>query len=118
MTGSELAAVIVAITSVVAVVLLVIAIIALVRTLRSMRETVEALRQEAVPAVVEMRSTVQAANAELARVDVLLDRAESVSATVDSASRLTYLAVSNPVIKTMAFAAGTGRAARRLRRGS
>lgn len=116
MSGSELAAVIVAIASVVAVVLLVIAIISLVRTLRALRETVEDLRAEAVPAVAEMRETVQSAHGELERVDVLLDRAESVSATVDSASRLTYLAVSNPVIKTMAFAAGTTRAYRRLRK--
>lgn len=51
------------------------------------------------------------------RVDELLDRAESISTTVDSASRLTYLAVSNPLIKVVAVAAGAGRAMRRLRRG-
>ena len=115
MTGSELAAVIVAITSVVAAVLLVIAIASLVRTLRTLRETVEELRAEAVPALAGMRTTVDTANDELERLDGLIDRAESVTATVDSASRLAYMAASTPVIKTMAFSAGASRAARHLR---
>jgi hypothetical protein len=49
-------------------------------------------------------------------VDALLESAESISSTVDSASRLAYLAFSNPVIKALAFAGGTGRAIRRVRR--
>jgi hypothetical protein len=115
MTGTELAAVIVAIASVAGVTLLVIAVASLVRSLRALRETVDALRDEAVPAIAELRGTVEAANAELDRVDGLIDRAESVSATVDSASRLAYMATANPAIKLMAAASGTRRAARRLR---
>jgi hypothetical protein len=46
----------------------------------------------------------------------VLGTAESISGTVDSASRLAYLALSNPVIKALAFGAGTARAARRFRR--
>ena len=64
----------------------------------------------------ELRTTVQQAGDELERVDSLLGTAESISATVDSASRLAYLAFSNPVIKGLAFASGTGRAARRFRK--
>ena len=116
MTATELAALIVAICSVVAVVLLVFALGSVLRTLRSLRETVDTLRGETVPVVVELRDTVRQANTDLERVDALLDTAESISGTVDSASRLAYLAFSNPLIKAMAFAAGTGRAARRLRR--
>lgn len=116
MSGTELAAVIVAIASVAGVTLLVIAIVSLVRSLRTLRETVDALRDEAVPAIAELRGTVEAANAELERVDGLIDRAESVSATVDSASRLAYMATANPTIKLMAAASGTRQAARRLRR--
>jgi uncharacterized protein YoxC len=115
-TATELSALIVAICSVVAVVLLVFALASLVRTLRALRETVETLRAESVPVVTELRDTVRQANADLERVDVLLDSAESISGTVDSASRLAYLAFSNPVIKALAFAAGTSRAARRFRR--
>jgi hypothetical protein len=116
MTATELAALIVAIASVAAVVLLIFAVGTLVGTLRALRDTVELLRTESVPVIGELRDTVRQANADLERVDELLGTAESISGTVDSASRLAYLAFSNPVIKAMAFAAGTGRAARRLRR--
>ena len=50
------------------------------------------------------------------RLDGLLDSATSVSATVDSASHLAYLAFSNPLIKVMALATGTAKAAKALRR--
>lgn len=119
MSASETAAVIVAAASVGALVVMIWAVAAITRTLRSLRETVEELRRQALPAVTELQATVRQANDELARVDNILGTAESISSTVDSASRLAYLAFSNPVIKVLAFATGTGRVARRLRgRGS
>jgi uncharacterized protein YoxC len=116
MSATDLAAIIVAIASVVGVVLLGAALWSITATLRTVRDTVEVLRTETIPVMNELGQTVQAANADLERVETLLGTAESISTTVDSASRLAYLAFSNPVIKTMAFAAGTSRAARRLRR--
>jgi uncharacterized protein YoxC len=115
-TGTELAALIVAIASVVAVVLLGVALTSITRTLRSVRDAVDLLRTETVPVMTDLGDTVRAANAELERVDGILGTAESISGTVDSASRLAYLAFSNPVIKGLALATGTGRAARRFRR--
>jgi len=115
-TGTEVAAVIVAIASVVGVVLLGVALVSIVRMLRSVRDTVEQLRTETVPVMVELGETVRTANAELERVDELLGTAEAISGTVDSASRLAYLAFSNPVIKVLAVASGTSRAASRFRR--
>ncbi len=88
----------------VAVVVLLWAVVALTRTMGELRRSVEEIRREALPVVAELRSTVGQANAELDRVDTLLGTAENVTATVDSASRLAYLAFSNPVIKTLAFA--------------
>jgi hypothetical protein len=63
-----------------------------------------------------MHATLGQAGAELQRVDGLLGAAESISSTVDSASRLAYETFSNPVIKVLAFSTGTRRAARRFRR--
>jgi hypothetical protein len=108
-TTTEVLALIVAIASVVAVVLLAFALSSILRTLRAVRESVDLLRSETVPVMAELGDTVRTASAELERVDDLLG-------TVDSASRLAYLAFSNPVIKGLAFATGTGRAARRLRK--
>jgi hypothetical protein len=114
--ASDTAAVIVACASVLALAVMVWAIVALTKTLRLLRESVEDMRRETLPVVAEMRVAVGQANAELERVDTLLGTAESISSTVDSASRLAYLAFSNPVIKAIAFASGTAGATRRLRK--
>ena len=116
METSEAAAVVVAVVAAIAVVVLLWAALSMTAAVRDLRRSMQELRDEALPAVAELRATVGAAGAELERVDALLGTAENVTATVDSASRLAYLALSNPVIKVLAFAAGTGRAARRLRR--
>src|SRR6476469_4796341 len=116
MDTSDTAAVIVAVASGMAVVVLVVAMVSLTRTLKVLKQSIEEIRSETLPVVAEMRSAVSQATADLERVDTLLGTAESISTTVDSASRLAYLAFSNPVIKTLAFASGTGRAARRFRR--
>jgi hypothetical protein len=116
MSAADLAAIIVAIASVVAVVLLVLIVVAVNKTLTSLRLTIEQFRRETLPVVDELHRTVTTANTELARLDGLLDSATSVTATVDSASHLAYLAFSNPVIKAMALATGTAKAAKALRR--
>jgi uncharacterized protein YoxC len=116
MSGGEVAAVVAAVAAVLLSVGLLFAVSSLTRTLRAVRGAVEELRRETIPLLTDMRATVEQANAELARVDGVLERAESIGTTVDSASRLAYLAFGNPVIKAIALAAGTTRAARRLRR--
>jgi len=117
MNATDTAAVIVAIASVVAVVLLAVALVSVTRTLRAIRDTVEQLRRETVPMVSDLQHTVRQANSELERIDQVLVSAESVSATVESVSHLAYLAFSNPVIKVLAFATGTAKATKALRRG-
>ena len=117
MTAGEWAAVVASAALVILVLGLVVALVSVTRTLGTLRTTVEELRRETVPLVSDMHATVRQAGSELDRVDTLLGTAESISTTVDSASRLAYLTFSNPVIKAIAFASGTTRAARRLRRG-
>ena len=115
-TGAEVAAIIAAVLGTLLIVGFFVAFAGLLRTLRTLLAAIEELRREVVPLARQWRGTVDQANAELTRVDGLLTTAESVSATVDSASRLAYLAFSNPVIKVLAIGAGAGRAARRFRR--
>ena len=117
MSASELAAIIVAIASIVGVVILVFALVALTKTLATLRLSIEELRRETLPVIDELQRTVTQANTDLERLDGLLDSATSVTNTVDSASQLAYLAFSNPIIKTIAFATGTAKAAKALRRG-
>lgn len=115
MTAGDVAAIVVAVASAVLSVGLVFALASLSRTLRSVRVTVEQLRLETVPLLGGLRTTIEQANAELDRVDGVLEKAESIGSTLDSGSRLAYLAFSNPLIKLMALGSGTRRAARRLR---
>ena len=116
MDGGEVAAIIASVCAVVAVMLLIFAVVSVTRTLTTLRLTIEEFRRTTLPVVADLQKTVSAANAELERVGPLLESAESVTATVDSASHLAYLALSNPVIKAMAIGTGTVKAARALRR--
>ena len=112
----EAAGLVAAAASAVAAVGLVLAVSTLNRTLRAVTVTVEEVRRESVPLLAQLRRTLDKADAELARVDGVLEKAEGIGSTVDSASRLAYLAFSNPIIKLVALGTGTARAARRLAR--
>ena len=118
MNAGEVAAVLASVALTVLAVGLLFALASLSRTLRELRTSVEQFRAEAVPLVGQLRGTVNQASAELERVDTLLGTAESIGATVDSASRLAYLFLANPLVKALAFGAGSTRALRRLRRSS
>jgi hypothetical protein len=91
-----------------------VAVVLLGRRLRDLRRLAEDLRRETVPLVRDARVVVEEAATEMVRVGDVLGSAESVSATVDSASRLAYRAFANPVVKAVAFGTGLGAALRRL----
>jgi light-regulated signal transduction histidine kinase (bacteriophytochrome) len=116
MTAGDLAAVVVTMLSIVAVVALLLALQVAWRTARALRSALADVEARTGPLVAELETTVERANAELDRVHQLVGSAESISATVDATSRLAYKALSAPVIKTVALASGTSKAARRLRK--
>ncbi len=87
----------------------------LVRAVVRLSASIEAMHRDQAAVLAEAEAMLEQARAEVERADAVLETAQSLSGTVDSASRLAYLTLSNPVVKTMAFATGTGRAARRLR---
>ena len=109
MSGADLAIVLVTVITVAAFVALIVALTTLLRTLRELRSTLDLVQREALPLVNELRDTVVQAGAEVERVDDLLDTAASIQQTVDHASRLTYVAFSNPLIKVVSFFRGIGR---------
>jgi hypothetical protein len=113
-TAGDLAAVLVSITAFAAFVVLIVSAQSLLRSMRELRRSIDVLREETVPMIDELRGTVRDAGTEVERVDQLLDAAESISATVDSASRLSYLAFRAPLIRLVAFFKGLGRFLRRL----
>lgn len=115
MTAGDLAAVLVSVLCLAAVAALVITVTMLLGTLRALRDALATLHDEAFPLVEELRQTVEQAAGEVERVEHLVGTAEAISARVDGASRLATAALSKPVIKTVAVATGTSRAAKRLR---
>jgi hypothetical protein len=115
MSASEWAAIAVAAVAALAVVALAITMASLLRTIGALQQTVDTLRAETIPLVTDVQDTARQASNDLERAGAVLHTAESLSSTVDSASRLAYRAFSNPVVKVMAFGSGTSRAYRRLR---
>ena len=94
----------------------VVAVLLGLRTsLRALNESVVALREETLPLVAELRDAVDSTVHNVDRVDRLITAAEGIEAHVDSASRLAYRTISNPVVKTMAFSTGVRRSLQRLR---
>jgi uncharacterized protein YoxC len=112
----RLEAIIVTAVATVVILALVALLLRLAKTLRAVQKAADDLQAEAQVLLGHMHGTLGQAGAELQRVDGLLGAAESISSTVDSASRLAYETFSNPVIKVLAFSTGTRRAARRFRR--
>jgi len=115
MSGSEVAALVVAVTSGIALTILAFVVAHLLRTVRQLQATVEALRTESLALVEELHEATRSANQERERVDNLLRSAESLTDTADAATRLAYLTVGSPVVKGLALATGANQAYRRFR---
>lgn len=69
----------------------------------------------ATPALEELTEVTRLAAHDIGRVDDLVEVANAVGARVDTATDAAYRAFTSPVIKGVAFATGTRRAARSLR---
>ena len=116
LTAQDIAALTAIMVSFVAVVAMALVLAHLVRTVRVLRADLEAFHARAEVALGELTDVVDEAQDNLERVDDLIGSAETFAATVDGAARVGYLTVGKPVIKTVAFAKGTSRAARRISR--
>ena len=115
MSGNEVAALVVAVAATLALVGLLAVVVLLVGAVRELRITVAELRVETQAVVEELHEAVRGTNAELERIDNVLHAAESVTDTLDSASRLAYLTMGSPVVKGLAAATGANQAYRRFR---
>ncbi len=117
MTAGDLAVVLAAVLCAIGFAALVVVLLRVLDTLRSLRSEVELLRAETRPLLNELRSTVTEARDDLDRFDRVLGSAEAISdAVAGTGSRVARVALSAPVIKTVALATGTGRATRRMRK--
>ncbi|MDQ3946962.1 MAG: hypothetical protein M3357_17760 [Actinomycetota bacterium] len=116
MSASEWAAVAVVGVAVLLALALVLVLRSVLRTLASLTAVLADLNHEAVALLSELRGDAAEASAHLERAGDLVGAAESVTRTVEGASRLAYVTFSNPLVKVLALLSGIGRAGRRLRR--
>lgn len=117
MSAIDLAAVILAVVALGAVAALTWLTVRLGRTVADLRRTVEHLEAVSLPAVADLSDAADGAARQVQRLDDLIRTTASVTDTVDTATQVTFRALANPVIKGVALASGTGRAAKRLRGG-
>jgi uncharacterized protein YoxC len=115
-TAGELAIVLGTVLCVIGFAALIVVLVRVLDALRSLEGEVDNLRAETRPLLAELRLSVEDARDDLERFDRVLGSAEAISSNVQGVSRVARAALSTPVIKTVALASGTSRAARRLRR--
>jgi hypothetical protein len=116
MTAGQLALVVATVLCAFGFAALIVVLLRVLDMLKALRVEVGDLRAETRPLLADLRASVDDARDDLIRFDRVLGSAEAISASVEGASRVARVALSAPIIKTVALATGTGRAARRLRR--
>jgi hypothetical protein len=116
MTDGQLALVVATVLCAFGFAALAVALVRVLDALRELRGAVADLDARTAPLLQELRASVDEARHDLSRFDRVLGSAEAISDSVEGMSRVARVALSAPVIKSVALASGTGRAARRLRR--
>jgi uncharacterized protein YoxC len=115
LSAGEWAAIIAAVAWAVLVLVLVILSVALNRILSETRSLVEGIRQETVPLLGEVRTSVITMNKNLEHSDDLLVSAGNITRTVERISGLIDQFVSTPLIKAISVSYGFQQASRRFR---
>jgi hypothetical protein len=89
-------------------------LIATVSILQSTKILIDTMREETVPLLREVKSSVERVNRELDRVDGMLESAGTVVGKVEKISGLVEHAVTSPLVKLISVGAGLRMAASRV----
>ncbi len=116
MTANDVVLIVVLVVSLASIAMLAVVTVQLRRAASDMAKASAVFVERAQPAIDELLRAARSAGGQVDRLDDLISTAASVTETMDTATAATVRVLSNPVIKTAAFAKGTKRAARRLRR--
>ena len=112
MTPGQLAAAAVVMGVAVVVVGLLFTMAYAIRAMSVFKRSVQDIHSRTLPLIADLHASVQESTTDLARVDTLLDTADSISSAMDSAARVAYNTVSNPVVKALSAGTGIARAYR------
>ena len=86
----------------------------LFRVVTSVKQLIDGVTNETVPIIHEAGNSVKIVNQELERVDAVLGSVQRVSHNVELISDTVRVAVTNPLVKAVAFMSGIKRGAKRL----
>jgi len=98
------------------VLFLALVLVNLFRVLESTKMLIDGIREETVPLLSEVKTTVSGVNKELDRADGLLESVGNIAKSAERVAHVVEQTVSSPLIKVVAFGAGASRAVRRLRK--
>ena len=98
-----------------AVVVISILVLNLFRVVTSLKELVDGVTKETVPLIHDVDGTVKGVNQEIERVDSIMASAQSVAKNAETISETVKMAVTNPLVKALAFIAGARRGAKKFR---
>jgi len=87
----------------------------LFRVVTSLKDLVDGITSETVPLIGEVGGTVRSVNKELERVDSIVGSVQRVATNVEVISDTVQAAVTNPLIKALAFFAGMKRASKKMK---
>jgi ABC-type transporter Mla subunit MlaD len=116
-TATELSAVLLGVVALAAVAVLAVVTARLWRLCGELSRLVDEIRTTTPAAVADLTDAAQRASRQVDRLEDLIHVTGEIADRVDTATGVTFRALSNPVIKGAAITRGTTRAARRLRRG-
>lgn len=88
------------------------------RVLESTKITIDAMREETVPLLREVKTSVEKMNGEIDRVDGMLESAGQIVGRVEKLSGLVEEAAASPLVKVISFGAGLRKGMGKAKKGS
>jgi uncharacterized protein YoxC len=106
LTGGDIALIVMASAWGILVLFLCFVLLNTFRVLESTKMTIDAMREETVPLLREVKTSVEKTNREIDRVDTMLDSANQIVGRVEKLSGLVEEAAASPLVKVISLGAG------------
>jgi uncharacterized protein YoxC len=87
------------------------------RVLESTKMTIDAMRDETVPLLREVKTSVEKMNREIDRVDTMLESTAQIVGRVEKLSGLVEEAAASPLVKVISFGAGLRKGVGKAKKG-
>jgi uncharacterized protein YoxC len=109
LTGGDWALIVLAAGWVLLVLFLSFVLLNTFRVLESTKMTIDAMREETIPLLREVKTSIEKTNREIDRVDTMLDHANAIVGRVEKLSGLIEEAATSPLVKLISLASGLRR---------